>query len=95
MTRQAGPAARAKEPALVTGVHSHFAKILTQFKKKFFVESAKIGFDKALLSGACTLDLKIKGAFSRQVPGGKESYSVRNPLHSTLNKVDVFFGKIT
>lgn len=76
-----------KKPALLTGVRSQFAKILTQFKKNLFVESAKIGFDKALLRGACTLDLKIKGAFGRQVPGGKESYSVRNPLHSTLNKV--------
>jgi len=85
----------AKEPALVMGVHSQFANILPQLKENAFSEPAKIRFDKALLRGACTLDPEIEGTGVCHVPGGKKSYSVRNPFHSTLNKVQVFFGKIT
>jgi len=54
-----------KKPALVTGVLSHFAKILTQFKKNLFVEPAKIGFDETFLKGACTLDPEIEGTAFR------------------------------
>jgi len=49
LSRQAGNAATAKEPALLIGVQSQFVKILTQLKEKFVVESAKIGFNEVFI----------------------------------------------
>ena len=74
LNRQAGNVATANEPALLIGVQSKLAKILPQLKENPFVESAKIGFDEALLRGACTLDPEIEGTVVCQVPGSKESF---------------------
>jgi hypothetical protein len=60
------------KPALLIGIRSHFANIPTQLKKDPFVEPTKIGFDKSLLGGACTLDLEIEGSRVCQVPGGEK-----------------------
>jgi hypothetical protein len=80
----------AKKPALLIGVHSQSSKILAQLKENLFVESAKSGFDEALLRGACTLDPEIEGIVVCQVPGSKESYGVGYPFHSAFNGVKVF-----
>ena len=50
------------------GVHRAFAKILTQFKKNLFVESAKIGFDEAFLGRAGKLNPEIEGTAVCQMP---------------------------
>ena len=94
LNRQAGNVATANEPALLIGGRSQSSKILTPLKEMFVVEPAKIGFDEALLRGACTLDPDIEGTVVCQVPGSKESYGVGNPFHSAFNKIEVFFGEI-
>jgi hypothetical protein len=83
------------KPALLIGIRGHFANIPTQLKKNSFVEPTKIGLDKALLRGACTLDPEVEGTGVCQVPRGKKSYGIRNPLHSTLDKGEVLFRQIT
>jgi len=77
-----------KEPVLRIGVQSQFAKILAQLKENPLVESAKSGFDEALLGRGCTMDLKMEGAPVCQVPASdtEKVYRVGKLNCSTTNK---------
>jgi hypothetical protein len=83
-----------KKPAHEIGVHRQSSEVLAQLKENLVVESAKVGFDEALLSRVCTLDPEIEGAAVSEVPGSKESYRIGDPFHSAFNKIEVFFGQI-